>query len=237
LAVLQAFQPRLRPVLSPNEHLLEAGEANWVQMSDEGGRGWGEGALVKTDQRLLFVASKAARSLSIPLADIEDVRTRRIAIPNFVELVVLLRPNASSSTSWSFYCTRSTAKEMQRSVQSLASGGTLPAQLLIDATPVLDVFAAPDPGPPPPKQYLPVLAPSQKVRRRAIVWSLIVVAVGVGFALSFVADKRSREAWVIPAALSCFLIGGLLLRFISRASRRVTLEGDQILFAFRKDRI
>jgi hypothetical protein len=69
-----------------SDKVVDAGSANYVQISEQFGRGAGEGVLVLTCQSLVFVSDRSAQPLVIPGCLIESEQIKWIVIPKMSQL-------------------------------------------------------------------------------------------------------------------------------------------------------
>ena len=100
----------LERFLNAGEIPLVVGEGNWVQLSERTGRGGGEGLLMLSSRRFIFLSHSDVENIAIPLEQVSTARTSWIVIPRFVELHIVGSLPSGESRSFGFYCTKRTAK-------------------------------------------------------------------------------------------------------------------------------
>jgi len=88
------------------------GEVNWVQLSEQNGRGGGEGILMLTPTRLIFRSNFGTEHFVIPVSEISQTKITRIVIPRFVELHLVGTGPSGNGQHFSFYCTKRVAKSI-----------------------------------------------------------------------------------------------------------------------------
>ena len=93
----QARAALVADLMIEGEEVLDSGLCTLLQLSERGGRGYGEGVLLLTTTQLLYAGEANPYRLAIALSDVADYKVRR-SVPKMRQLDVRI----SDGTLYSF---------------------------------------------------------------------------------------------------------------------------------------
>ncbi len=110
-ALAAKYISQFRSLLRENERLLTASASISVNISEDYGRGAGDGTLGLTNERVIHVGSRLG-NIAIERSDIQSASKKWIVIPGSSQLDIVAQKAGESNTTMSFYCGTAFCKDL-----------------------------------------------------------------------------------------------------------------------------
>ena len=106
------YWPVFEPIMEPEESLLTASAAIYVEISEMLGRGMGDGTIAVTDRRVIHKGLRGG-TLFLSRAAIVSVKRSWIALPGSRQVTIQSHEHPPTST-YNFYCGTGFSKDFVR---------------------------------------------------------------------------------------------------------------------------